>query len=220
MEQSLMADESSIVEILDMSGSSEIIRSWLTSQIQNGEGKVLILENGEPVISLHAALCGYDVSIISDFDCSYHILPNLNLLGNNIFQQNMHDKSYDLIIVVDSLSEILSQSINGNNSSNNIQDINFLNKLHGFLKTTGTLLLTIPLGRDVEWDHKKRVYGSARLPILLGKFSVSHNRCWAKDIFNRWQLASEKNVLKKPTSPDFHGIGCYALIPAQTDEGR
>jgi hypothetical protein len=83
------------------------------------------------------------------------------------------------------------------------------------LRREGTMLLTIPVGRDRVFSSLHRVYGRNQLPRLLEKYEIIKKEFWVKDGLNKWISVEESKALTKEPVPRCYGLGLFILRPAK-----
>ncbi len=86
------------------------------------------------------------------------------------------------------------------------------------MKPGGTMLLTIPVGRDAVFAPWCRVYGRHRLPQLLDKYCIEAEMFWVKNQENRWVLCDrdaalnfEASVSSWDSLRNVYALGCFVL---------
>jgi len=90
-------------------------------------------------------------------------------------------------------------------------DLLAIAKIKSLLKTGGTFILTIPLGKDAVFNPLHRVYGITRLPLILSGFEILFMQFWGKPNNNNWGQISSFDALSLKASPDFYNLGLYVL---------
>ena len=82
-----------------------------------------------------------------------------------------------------------------------------------WLKPTGVLLLTIPVGRDAVFRPVHRVYGETRLPKLLLGYEVVEEAFWVKSPERVWQPVHTSEALAFEGSAQLYALGLFSLRP-------
>ncbi len=127
----------------------------------------------------------------------------------DIFDLGLAPESLDLIINCSTIEHVglgrYGDEVTGDG------DVKAMSILRSLLSARGTMLLTIPVGRDAVFMPPHRVYGSQRLPRLLDGFECLEKEFWVKDEHNRWVLIDEDAALKRTPRRTTWGLGCFML---------
>jgi Caenorhabditis protein of unknown function, DUF268 len=81
--------------------------------------------------------------------------------------------------------------------------------LRNLLSPEGRMLMTVPVGHDLICPPLHRIYGSERLPRLLGGYEVHEEQYWAKDAV--WGQTDRDEALATPGSGSFYSLGLFVL---------
>lgn len=90
-------------------------------------------------------------------------------------------------------------------------DLDAMERLKMLLKPEGIMLLTIPVGKDAVFPPLHRVYGEARLPLLLSGYIIEKEQYWTKDMENKWIPVTKKEALNRFPQERLYGLGCFIL---------
>jgi hypothetical protein len=93
-----------------------------------------------------------------------------------------------------------------------------MRRLRGLLRVDGTMILTVPVGRDAVFAPLHRIYGAERLPLLLATWAVIAEEYWSKDDANRWQRVGREEALRRMPSEHCYGLGLFVLRPRAQGE--
>ncbi len=197
----------------NLRGDRDIEYSGILANLPQGPGEALEFGCGNSILSLVAARRGFKVTAIDLTPVHwFYVNPNLTFVQKDIFDLNLPPSSLDLIINCSAIEHVgLGRYGDGLDLDGDLKTMKVLRRL---LKPSGTMLLTIPIGRDATFKRRHRVYGSERLRRLLGEFVIEATEYWAKDGRNCWVLVDEQEALHRQAREWVYGLGCFVLKPA------
>lgn len=200
-------------------GDRDVENSWVTSQMTDGGGEALDFGSGRSVLGFVAAQRGYNVTALNlePVDWMY-VHPNLRFVQGDVLTTDFPDQHFDLIINCSTVEHVGLAGRYGVNDSRLDGDLEAMTRLSRFLKKSGMMLLTIPVGRDAVFAPMCRVYGEIRLPLLLAHYQVLKEQYWVKNDSNRWEICDKDTALKYEalaSSSDAaqctYALGCFVL---------
>lgn len=140
---------------------------------------------------------------------------DFRFIQGDAVQLEVPNKSLDLII---NCSTIEHLGLERYGDAGDVQaDLKGMRRLRTFLKPSGVMLLTIPVGVDEVYPRLHRIYGRTRLPLLLNGFEIREQEFWSKNEANRWTLDSEDAVLTRPSTEHYYSLGCFVLSRATAE---
>ena len=115
---------------------------------------------------------------------------------------------YDLIISCSTV-EHLGLTASYNSTARPDGDLEAMRKLRDLAKPGGTMLMTIPVGRDVVFAPMHRVYGTERLPRLVEGWTVEEQGYWIKQADGRWVQVERSEALALQPQAMLYGLGLF-----------
>jgi SAM-dependent methyltransferase len=174
---------------------------------------VLDLGAGHGMLSLTAAFRGHSVVAVDLEECTFQFAATeIEYVRGDFNQLTFDAASFDQVI---NCSTIEHFGLAGRYGSEADEDADLLamGRLADLLRPHGSMVLTIPVGRDAVFSPYHRVYGEQRLPRLLERFSVDREQFWAKPRDNRWASVDRQTALEQQGSPSFYALGLFVLKP-------
>ena len=145
--------------------------------------------------------------------CEHNVTGSFGLIINKLLDVDFPEGSFDLIINCSSIEHIGLAGRYGQRENYLDGDLEVMTKMRRLLKTTGRMLLTIPIGKDAVFPQLHRVYGKERIQKLLKDYTVEKKEFWIKNNKNKWVLSEESVALEKVPREDFYCLGCFILRP-------
>jgi SAM-dependent methyltransferase len=91
-------------------------------------------------------------------------------------------------------------------------DLEAMTILRDALAPEGTMILTVPVGRDLVCRPYHRIYGQERLPKLLASYEVEEEQYWRKDVgAGAWLKVDREAALATSGSASFYSLGLFVL---------
>jgi SAM-dependent methyltransferase len=200
-------------------GDRDVEWSWVAALMPPGPGQALDFGNGGGSLGLLAAQRGFDVTAIDIGAVTWpYIHPRLCFVQGDLLRLDLPHGHYDLVVNCSTVEhvglvgryDVVDDRADG--------DLDAMARLRELLRPGGTMLLTIPLGRDRVFAPMCRVYGQERLPRLLAGYDVKSETYWVKDETNRWVLADRAAATSYPASVEswdahqnVYALGCFVL---------
>ena len=200
---------------LDLTGDRDIEWSWVAAHVPDNPGAVLDFGCGESALGLIAAMKGGDVT---GFDRQQvrrpYGSPNLRLETGDILNSDFTDKHFDVIINCSSIEHVGLAGRYGSTDAAD-GDLIAMERLRRVLKAPGgTMILTVPVGKDSVFKPLHRVYGVRRLKLLLGGYTVVKKEFWSKrSSLPVWTQVSEGEAVDVQPSESFYALGLFVLRP-------
>jgi hypothetical protein len=199
----------------DLRGDRDVEYSFVAANMPDGPGRAIDFGSGPSWMGLLAARKGFTVTSLDLGEMSwFYSHPRLNFLCEDIFKSNFPAEHFDLIINCSAIEHVGLRGRYGVTEERPDGDIEAMGILRIALKRSGTMLLTIPVGRDSVFSPLHRVYGLSRLLRLLDGYNVLRKEFWVKDDQNKWIGADESVVLDKQPVIHCYGLGLFVLRPA------
>jgi hypothetical protein len=196
-------------------GDRDIEHSWVAAHVPEGPGQGLDFGSGDSHMSLVAVRRGFHMTASDRSPIRWPFEhPHFTFVQEDALKLGLPPQSLDLIINCSTV-EHLGLGRYGDFPDPDA-DLDGMLKLRKFLKPTGTMLLTIPIGQDTVYSHLHRVYGRSRLPRLLQGFAIQKQEYWIKNAANRWIEVAEAQAVAWQTTAHSYGLGCFVLTPKET----
>ena len=180
----------------NLAGDRDIEWSWMAAQMPPGPGQALDFGSGGSHLALVAVQRGYAVTALDLGPSSpLYVHPAIRSLQGDILTVPLPERHFDLVLNCSTVEHVGLVGRYGVGERRPDGDLEAMARLRAFMRPSGTMLLTIPVGRDAVFEPLCRVYGSERLPRLLQGFSVVQEAYWVKDGGNRWTLQDRAAAL-------------------------
>ena len=202
----------------DLKGDRDVEHSWVAANMPPSPGRVLDFGCGASPLGLVGAMKGGEVTGLDLQRVSVpYQAPNLSFRQGDILDLDLGDPPFDLIINCSSIEHVGLAGRYGSKDSPD-GDLVAMQRLRSLLaRPEGTMLLTVPIGRDSVFPPLHRVYGKHRLQELLEGLEVTTKEFWSKkDRSNAWARVSEEEALDVQPSRSFYALGLFVLRPGST----
>ena len=199
----------------DLRGDRDIEWAWVASHIPDGHGEALDFGPGGSPLALIAAGRGYAVTAVDQEPIHWpYEHEGLLFLQGDILELPLEDGRFDLIVNCSTVEHVGIVGRYGVNTARPDGDLEAMARLRRLMKAHGTMLLTIPVGRDAVFPPLHRVYGRQRLPRLLDGFTLNSEEFWLKDDRARWVRVPREDAIDEPPEERLYGLGCFVLTQA------
>ena len=201
--------------MINLDGDRDVEYAFIAAQMPNGPGRVLDFGSGFGNLGLMAAQRGLVVTAIDLRDVFWHYAhPAIEFRRGDLFELDLPEGSYDLIINCSTVEHV---GLGGRYGSAERPDgdLDAMQRLRSLITPGGTMLMTIPVGRDTVYGPMHRVYGRERLPRLLDGWRVENVQFWTKNETNTWIPCDENQALDFQPTEHVYGLGCFVLRRAQ-----
>lgn len=198
---------------INLAGDRDIEWSWVLSHLKIGPGKALDLGPGPfPMLSLTAAQRGYEVLALDRQPLDWPFtVTGITFKQGDILMDNLPAASFDLVINCSTIEHVGLAGRYGVEQFEPEGDLHAMRKLLRATKPGGTMILTLPVGRDALFAPWHRIYGELRLPRLLEGWTVQEQRYWVKMPDDRWHTVTRDQALSRPGGWRYYGLGCFVL---------
>jgi glycosyltransferase involved in cell wall biosynthesis/2-polyprenyl-3-methyl-5-hydroxy-6-metoxy-1,4-benzoquinol methylase len=197
--------------MIDLSGDRDVEHSWMAAQMPPGPGRALDFGSGFGSLGLMAAQRGYDVTAVDLRDVFWHYAhPAIAFTRGDLFDLDLPEGSYDLILNCSTVEHVGLGGRYGS-AERTDGDLDAMRRLWALIKPGGTMLMTVPVGRDTVCRPLHRVYGRERLPRLLDGWTVERSQFWIKDETNTWIPCDDNQALDFQPTEKVYGLGCFVL---------
>jgi SAM-dependent methyltransferase len=174
----------------DLTGDRDVEWSWVVANIQDGPGEVLDFGPGASPLGLAAAMRGYTVTAIDMGPVKrYYVHEKIQFIQGDLLKEALPEGHYDLVEHVGLTGRY------GVTENQPDGDLEAMARLKTLLKPGGTMLLTIPAGRDAVYAPWHRVYGQERLPRLTAGYNIVREAYYIKDGQNLWREGARGEAL-------------------------
>lgn len=202
-------------------GDRDIEWSWVAGNIPRGPGAALDFGPGGSFLGLIAAHRGFDVQALDLETINWpYVHERLKSVRGDILSAAFPKKHFDLVLNCSTVEHVGLSGRYGVTREQTDGDLEAMRVLRDVMKPSGTMLLTIPVGKDGVFPPLARVYGEERLPRLIQGFTVKSETFWTKEGSNRWVITKRSDALRSETfagswNPleNYYGIGCFVLVP-------
>jgi SAM-dependent methyltransferase len=200
----------------NLRGDRDVEFSWVAANLPLGPGKALDFGCGVSYLAFIAARKGFDTIAIDLLPVHwFYNLPNLHFIQGDIFISEFEADSFDVIINCSSIEHVGLVGRYSVVQKRPDGDIEAMDMMARLLKPGGTMLLTIPVGRDAVFAPLHRVYGENRMSKLLASYVIEKEEYWEKDEFNKWQLVEKRKAIDSEPKQGLYGLGCFILHPSK-----
>ncbi len=205
---------------INLMGDRDVEWSWIAARLPSGPGDALDFGAGCGLPALMAAQRGFNVTAVDlqpqDWPFAH---PRLRFLQGDILDLPLPESAFDLVINCSTVEHVGLAGRYGIAESLPDGDLAAMARLRALMRPTGTMLLTIPLGRDAVFAPRCRIYGAKRLPLLLAGYSAVEELYWCKDERNRWTISGRGTALDFVAVADSLdplenrcALGCFRLM--------
>ncbi|MBN1917648.1 MAG: glycosyltransferase [Verrucomicrobia bacterium] len=197
--------------MIDLSGDRDVEYAWIAAHMPNGPGHMLDFGAGFGNLGLMAAQSGHEVTAIDLRDVYWHYAhPAITFRRGDLFDLDLPEGSYDLILNCSTVEHV---GLGGRYGAGERPDgdLDAMRRLGALIKPGGTMLMTIPVGRDMVVRPLHRIYGAERLPRLLEGWRVEASQFWVKNDTNTWIPCDESQALDFQPTEHVYGLGCFVL---------
>jgi len=193
----------------DLEGDRAIEWSWVVAHLPPPRCQILDFGCVQSALAGIAARLGHQVTAVDLREIEYE-MDNVVFLRGDINELNLGGKRFDIIM---NCSTVEHAGLGGRYGAKEQPngDLMPMQKLHALLKQNGRMLLTIPVGLDATFSLYHRVYGVARLPLLLEGYHVQKSEFWIKLEMKVWKRCDMDVALKTTGSGRYYVLGLFIL---------
>lgn len=195
----------------NLSGDRDVEWSWVVGRMGQGPGTALDFGCGTTNLGLVAARRGYQVTAIDQMEISWpYRMPGLTFVKGDLLSMELPFPRYDLILNCSTVEHVGLAGRYGSTARPD-GDLEVMRKLRDLAEPGGTMLMTVPVGRDAVFMPLHRVYGEGRLPRLLEGWTVEEQEYWIKQADGRWVQVERSEALALQPSTIWYGLGLFVL---------
>ena len=204
---------------INLAGDRDIEYSFVAAHLPSGPGEALDFGCGPSNLSLLAGRRGFRVLAVDlvpqTFDWEHE---GVRFLQADLLETNLPGESLDLVVNCSAVEHVGLAGRYGVSKDQSDGDLAAMQRLLFLLRENGTMLLTIPCGRDTVFVPVHRVYGEQRLPQLLRGYAIEKEEYWIKDAANRWHISTREAALQFVPRPpasnpsdSSYALACFVL---------
>lgn len=198
-----------------LAGDRDVEWAWVLAHLRAEPGRVLDLGAGRGFLSLAASLHGHEVVAVDleEQDFAF-VRPDIEYIRGDLNALDLPEASFHQVLNCSTIEHFGLAGRYGSPAEPDA-DQRAMTRLASLLRPEGTMVLTIPVGRDGIFAPHHRVYGAQRLPLLLERYSVLREAFFAKPGgVSRWSAVERDAALAEPSSPRYYALGLFVLAPA------
>jgi SAM-dependent methyltransferase len=198
-----------------LAGDRDVEWAWSMAHVLHSDvpGRLLDLGAGHGMLSLTAAFRGHTVVAVDLEATAFQFEANgIEYLRGDFNQMAFEPASFDQVINCSTIEHFGLAGRYGSVADEDA-DLVAMERLADLLRPEGSMVLTIPVGRDGVFSPYHRVYGEERLPRLLDRFRIDREQYWAKPHDNRWTPVERVSALEQQGSASFYALGLFVLKP-------
>jgi SAM-dependent methyltransferase len=204
---------------LDLWGDRDVECAFVAAHLPPGPGHALDFGCGNSFLSAVAAARDFDVVAVDLEAQHWHWRhANVRFVQGNFFDMGFAEGMFDLVINCSAVEHVGLPGRYGVQAAEADGDLRVMEGLRRVLRPGGTMLISVPAGRDAVHAPLHRVYGPVRLPRLLDGFLVEREEYWVKDSQNRWARNTREAALSFEAVPDYrvpfrsiYALACFVL---------
>lgn len=152
-------------------------------------GRILDVGSSNSALSLQLACMGYQVTGI-DVQAYPFIHPNLKFYQEDIAHCAIEKESQDCAILISTIEHV---GLGHYGDSRGLSDQAFLEMVARFVKTDGSIFITVPFGKYFQ-SNWYRVYDSERLNQLIENYNLVTKLFARRISLLEWQLCLEHEL--------------------------
>lgn len=213
---------------INLWGERHVEWTFISERMPNGPGEALDFGCEHGYLSLLAAMKGFRVTGVDleeqEFPWQH---PSFRFVRGDLLELEWPRNSLDLIVNCSSVEHVGLAGRYGQRQTESDGDLRAMRKFFGLLKPGGMLLMTAPCGQDAIFAPLHRVYGTGRLPKLIGSFEVKEEVYWEKNKANHWVASEKRTALSVKPSADpanpynsVYALGCFVLRKPADGQAR
>jgi SAM-dependent methyltransferase len=196
----------------DLQGDRLVEWSFCLARLADGPGTTLDFGADVAFLSLAAAQRGHSVVALDLLPSALDYKDSrVEFMQADILERPLADRTFDQILNCSSIEHVGLAGRYGSADAAD-GDLDAMAILRDLLAPGARMILTIPVGRDLVCAPKHRIYGTNRLPRLLGGFRVEEEQFWVKDKdAGVWRDTDRETALETAGSATFYSLGLFVL---------
>jgi SAM-dependent methyltransferase len=196
-----------------LAGDREIEWTWTLAHVQREPGRVLDFGSGNGMMALGAAFAGNEVVAVDLEPEQYLFHPHgIEYVCGDFNLLDFERGSFDQILNCSSTEHVGLAGRYGSTDDAD-GDLRAMEKMARLLKPSGSMVLTIPVGRDAVHKPLHRIYGEERLPRLLEHWKVREEAYWAKPSSPKFEPVTREQALDEAGSASYYALGLFVVAP-------
>lgn len=194
-------------------GERDVEWAWTLAHVHRGPGRVLDFGSGNGMLALGASFAGNN-AVAVDLEHEQYLFRghDIEYLQGDFNTMEFEKGSFDQIVNCSSIEHVGLSGRYGSPEDPD-GDLRAMVKMADLLKPDGTMVLSIPLGRDGVYPPWHRVYGEERLPRLLERWEVRKESYWAKVGSEKYEPVTRDRALSDQGSATYYALGLYVVVP-------
>lgn len=199
--------------LCQLDGDRAIEWSWVVVHLPKEPTTVLDVGCVQSALSCIAARLGYAVTGVDLRDIEYE-MSGVEFRQGNMIDLDFGGRRFGAIINCSTIEHVGLAGRYGSGADPD-GDLRAMRRLGALLEPRARMILTIPVGRDTVLAPYHRVYGRARLPVLLNGFQILKEEYWAKPDAKLWKKCSKAVALDTQGSAGYYALGLFVLQGAK-----
>jgi 2-polyprenyl-3-methyl-5-hydroxy-6-metoxy-1,4-benzoquinol methylase len=196
-----------------LEGDRAIEWSFCLARLVDGPGTTLDFGAGAGLLSLCAAQRGHSVVALDRSPPALdYTHERITFVQADILDLPLEGRSFDQIINCSSIEHVGLPGRYGSFDAPD-GDLRAMEIMRSLLMSTGRMILTIPVGRDMVCAPRHRIYGEVRLPRLIDCYRTAEEQYWRKDLERGWVQTDPATALATEGSGFFYSLGLFLLAP-------
>lgn len=196
-----------------LAGDRDVEWAWALGHLRAEPGEVLDFGAGHGLLSLGAAFRGHQVVAVDLEPKSFMFTHDrIEYRQGDINELYIGTRSFDQILNCSTVEHVGLPGRYGA-ADDADGDLRAMEKMAAALRPEGTMILTLPVGRDDVFAPYHRVYGERRLPALIAPFEIVAEEFRAKGPRKMWEPVDRDVALATQGSAAYYAIGLFALHP-------
>jgi hypothetical protein len=191
-----------------MVGDRCIEWEWVVRHLPAPPAKVLDIGCVDSITAGLAAVKGLDVTGV-DLRTNPFTLPNLRFIRGSVEDADLPGAPYDCIVLCSTIEHVGLGGRYGETSREQA-DRRVMRRLVGCLGESGTVVVTIPVGRSALIAPYHRIYGEADVAALFDGLTVVESGFWKKT-GPAWNPVAPAEAYATEGSKDYFALGLYLL---------
>jgi SAM-dependent methyltransferase len=196
---------------LTLAGDRDVEWAWALGHLRAKPGDVLDFGAGHGLLSLGAAFRGHRVVAVDLEKQSFTFThDHIDYRQGDLNELDIGEAAFDQILNCSTVEHVGLAGRYGSVDDPD-GDLRAMQKMARALRSDGTMILSVPVGRDAVFAPYHRVYGEKRLPELVAPFEIAHQEFRAKWMSRKWEPVERAQALATLGSAAYYAIGMFVL---------